>query len=107
MCLVTAELNKLREYGLKTIAMTTNGIALKRVLPKLQDAGLDQLNISLDTLVPAKFEFVTRRKGWNRVMESIDAALELGYQPVKVGLATCRIVVHIVVEDRYSTVFYF
>ncbi len=49
--------------GLKTIAMTTNGIALSRKLPKLHAAGLNLLNISLDTLVPQKFEFVTRRKG--------------------------------------------
>lgn len=64
--------------------MTTNGVTLARKLPQLKDAGLDLLNVSLDTLIPAKFEFVTRRKGWERVMEGIDTALELGYDPVKV-----------------------
>ena len=49
--------------GLKTLAMTTNGITLSRKLPQLKDAGLNLLNISLDTLVPQKFEFITRRKG--------------------------------------------
>lgn len=49
--------------GLKTIAVTTNGMNLARLLPKLKEAGLDLLNISLDTLVPAKFEFIVRRKG--------------------------------------------
>ena len=43
--------------------MTTNGITLSRKLPQLKKAGLNLLNISLDTLVPQKFEFVTRRKG--------------------------------------------
>lgn len=43
--------------------MTTNGITLARKLPQLKKAGLNLLNISLDTLVPQKFEFVTRRKG--------------------------------------------
>lgn len=43
--------------------MTTNGITLARKLPLLRDAGLNLLNISLDTLVPQKFEFITRRKG--------------------------------------------
>ncbi len=57
----TAELRKLE--GLKTIAVTTNGINLARLLPKLKDAGLDLINISLDSLVPAKFEFIVRRKG--------------------------------------------
>lgn len=70
--------------GLRTIAMTTNGITLARKLPKLKECGLTALNISLDTLVPAKFEFLTRRKGLEKVMESIKAAIELGYNPVKV-----------------------
>lgn len=49
--------------GLKTIAVTTNGINLTRLLPGLKEAGLNAINISLDTLVPAKFEFIVRRKG--------------------------------------------
>ena len=49
--------------GLETLAMTTNGITLARKLPQLKKAGLNLLNISLDTLVPQKFEFITRRKG--------------------------------------------
>ncbi|NXF06842.1 MOCS1 protein, partial [Smithornis capensis] len=53
--------NKLE--GLKTIAVTTNGINLTRLLPRLKEAGLNAINISLDTLVPAKFEFIVRRKG--------------------------------------------
>ena len=49
--------------GIETVAMTTNGIKLPRMLPRLREAGLNLLNISLDTLVPAKFEFITRRLG--------------------------------------------
>ncbi|KAI8492068.1 Molybdenum cofactor synthesis protein 1, partial [Branchiostoma belcheri] len=60
---IVSELNKLRSLGLETIAMTTNALTLKRKLPQLHKAGLNLLNISLDTLVPAKFEFITRRKG--------------------------------------------
>ncbi|XP_010414059.1 PREDICTED: cyclic pyranopterin monophosphate synthase, mitochondrial isoform X1 [Camelina sativa] len=76
--------------GLKNLAITTNGITLARKLPKLQECGLDSLNISLDTLVPAKFEFLTRRKGHDRVMKSIDTAIELGYNPVKVNCVLMR-----------------
>lgn len=54
--------------GLKTIAVTTNGINLARLLPKLKDAGVDLINISLDSLVPAKFEFIVRRKGRKKVI---------------------------------------
>jgi len=67
--------------GLETVAMTTNALVLARKLPKLKEAGLDLLNISLDTLVPAKFEFITRRKGWDKVMLGIEAAAAAGYRP--------------------------
>lgn len=74
---------------LKIVAMTTNGLTLVRQLPGLQKAGLDALNISLDTLNEEKFEKITRRKGWSRVMAAIDLALELGYNPVKVSANKC------------------
>lgn len=81
---VPGQLNELRGLGLKTLAISTNGITLAKKLPALKAAGLDLINISLDTLIPAKFEFITRRKGWNKVMEGIDSALEMGIQPLKV-----------------------
>ncbi|XP_069810937.1 molybdenum cofactor biosynthesis protein 1 isoform X2 [Dendropsophus ebraccatus] len=85
---IIAQLRKLE--GLKTIAVTTNGINLARLLPRLQEAGLDVLNVSLDTLVPAKFEFIVRRKGFHKVMEGIQRAVELGYNPVKVNCVVMR-----------------
>ncbi|PBL00412.1 molybdenum cofactor biosynthesis prote [Armillaria gallica] len=68
-------LNELRPYGLRSIAMTTNGLALPRRLPTLIDQGLTHLNISLDTLDPFKFEFMTRRRGHEAVLKALDAAL--------------------------------
>ncbi|KAJ4939226.1 hypothetical protein JOQ06_028682 [Pogonophryne albipinna] len=85
---IIAELRKLE--GLKTIAVTTNGMNLARLLPKLKDTGLDLINISLDTLVPAKFEFIVRRKGFHKVMEGIEKAIEMGYNPVKVNCVVMR-----------------
>ncbi|XP_022072396.2 molybdenum cofactor biosynthesis protein 1 isoform X1 [Acanthochromis polyacanthus] len=85
---IITELRKLE--GLKTIAVTTNGMNLARLLPKLKDAGLDLINISLDSLVPAKFEFIVRRKGFHKVMEGIDKAVELGYNPVKINCVVMR-----------------
>ena len=43
--------------------MTTNGVTLSHKIQKLREAGLGALNVSLDTLVPAKFQFISRRKG--------------------------------------------
>lgn len=88
---ICSQLSNLR--GLKTLSMTTNGIVLANKLPRLKECGLSLLNISLDTLVPAKFEFMTRRKGHERVMKSIDAAIELGYNPVKVCFTLTKYIV--------------
>ncbi|NXC02593.1 MOCS1 protein, partial [Orthonyx spaldingii] len=68
--------------GLKTIAVTTNGINLTRLLPRLKEAGLNAINISLDTLVPAKFEFIVRRKGTNLATLLILAGMCLLYLQV-------------------------
>ena len=81
-------LKTLKDCGLETVAMTTNGITLTKHLAALRDAGLDTLNISLDTLVAAKFEFITRRRGLDKVLHAIDAALEMGYRPLKVVVDT-------------------
>ncbi|XP_026857256.2 molybdenum cofactor biosynthesis protein 1 isoform X2 [Electrophorus electricus] len=85
---IIAEMRKLE--GLKTIAVTTNGMNLARLLPGLQEAGVDLLNVSLDSLVPAKFEFIVRRKGFHKVMEGIEKAIEMGYNPVKVNCVVMR-----------------
>ncbi|KAL2930314.1 GTP 3' 8-cyclase mitochondrial [Bienertia sinuspersici] len=85
ICLQLSEIK-----GLNTLAITTNGITLARKLPKLKKCGLTALNISLDTLIPAKFELMTRRKGHEKVIESINAAVALGYDPVKVNCVVMR-----------------
>ncbi|XP_048373111.1 molybdenum cofactor biosynthesis protein 1 isoform X2 [Sphaerodactylus townsendi] len=85
---IIAQLRNLE--GLQTIAITSNGINLGRMLPRLKQAGLNAINISLDTLVPAKYEFIARRKGFHKVMEGIHKAIELGYNPVKVNCVVMR-----------------
>ena len=81
---IVREMNKIEK--LESIGMTTNGITLGRKLKDLKEAGLDALNISLDTLVEAKFEFISRRRGHARVLENIYKALELGFKSVKVNV---------------------
>ena len=77
--------------GLRTLAMTTNGLVLPRMLPSLQQAGVTHFNISLDTLKPERFEKITRRAGFTRVLDAIHAAVRAGYAPVKVRM-TCGMV---------------
>lgn len=51
---------------------------------------MDLLNISLDTLKPEKYEKITRRKGWERVIMGIDLALQLEFDPVKVNCVVMK-----------------
>lgn len=68
----------------QALAMTSNGLTLAKKLPLLREAGLTHLNLSLDTLQPARFEAMTRRRGHGRVMQTLQEALRLGFDPVKV-----------------------
>lgn len=73
---------RLKEFKtLEQVGITTNGLVLTRNLVGYQRAGLDAVNISLDTLKPGKFEEITRRRGWERVIAGIDLAIQLGYKP--------------------------
>ncbi|EMD32642.1 hypothetical protein CERSUDRAFT_118672 [Gelatoporia subvermispora B] len=87
---IVARLNDLRRYGLESIGMTSNGIALARRLPALVDSGLTHLNLSLDTLDPFKFEIMTRRMGHDAVLRSLDAALSSELQSVKLNVVIIK-----------------
>lgn len=70
---------------LKTIALTTNGHNLDRLARPLRLAGLNALNVSLDSLDPEQFRQVTGSSRFSNVVRGIDAALEEGYESVKVN----------------------
>ena len=70
--------------GIRKVTLTTNGILLARQLPALLNAGLDSVNISLDTLRPEVFQRITARDGFSHVMEGLRAALDSGI-PVKLN----------------------
>ena len=71
------QIGNLRRNGLKELCITTNGVALHRKLDSMADAGLTGVNLSLDTLDPFQFQIMTRRKGFDAVMRSIDRILEM------------------------------
>ncbi len=76
--------------GLETLALTTNGLLLPKKLEALQQAGLNLLNISLDTLRPDRFEQITQRRGFDLVLRAIGDAIARGYDPVKVNCVVMR-----------------
>jgi len=76
--------------GLRDIGLTTNGILLAPAARALRDAGLERINISLDTMDAAKFERLTRRPGLEQVIEGTLAAKEVGFDPVKINAVAMR-----------------
>lgn len=71
--------------GIKDIAMTTNGILLAQNAEKLKNAGLNRVNISLDTLNPDKFKEITRGGNLSDVLKGIKAAIHYGLTPIKIN----------------------
>ncbi|MEU4995635.1 GTP 3',8-cyclase MoaA [Streptomyces sp. NPDC021622] len=67
------------------MSLTTNGIGLKRTAAALKAAGLDRVNVSLDTLRPDVFKTLTRRDRHKDVLEGLQAARDAGLTPVKVN----------------------
>jgi cyclic pyranopterin phosphate synthase len=75
--------------GLRHLAMTTNGTLLAPCARQLKSAGLDSLNISLDTLDPERYRHLTRVGEIEGVLEGIEAALREGF-PVKINMVVLQ-----------------
>jgi cyclic pyranopterin phosphate synthase len=71
-------------------AMTTNGVGLDRLAQPLADAGLDRVNVSLDTVDPREFADLTRRDRLHDVEAGLKAAAAAGLTPVKVNAVAMR-----------------
>lgn len=67
------------------IALTTNGATLRNIAVVLRDAGLDRINVSLDSLIPERFFAMTRRDELHNVLAGIAEARNAGFSPVKVN----------------------
>ena len=72
------------------LSLTTNGLSLARLAVPLRDAGLDRVNISLDTLSRDRFVQLTRRDRLDDVLAGLSAAAEAGLTPVKVNAVLMR-----------------
>ncbi len=75
---------------LKDLAMTTNGVLLAEHAQALYDAGLHRVTVSLDTLRPERFKALTRRDSHEKVLSGIEAAVRVGFKPVKIDTVVSR-----------------
>jgi GTP 3',8-cyclase len=76
--------------GLKKLALTTNGVFLAGRAESLRAAGIQFINISLDTLNPERFSQITLRQDFARVMDGIEAALAAGFSPLKLNVVVMK-----------------
>ena len=88
--LVRADLPKLikmlsRIGGIQELSLTTNGTLLKNYALELRQAGLSRINLSLDTLKPDRFRYITRLGRLKDVLEGISAAKKAGFDPIKIN----------------------
>lgn len=65
--------------GIETVGITTNGILIPEKIDSLAEAGLDCVNISLDTLRSDRFEEITRRQGLEKVLDAIELCCDRGF----------------------------
>ncbi len=80
LCRRAAEIDGIRE-----ICLTTNGVLLPKLARPLREAGVNRLNISLDTLDPEKYRYITRIGDLSGAMEGIEASLDAGFDKVKIN----------------------
>ncbi len=76
--------------GIEEISMTTNGLLLPRMAADLREAGLDRINVSIDTLDPVRFKFMTRGGRLDLVLAGIEEAERVGIGPIKLNTVVVR-----------------
>ncbi len=88
---IVAFLSKLAAIpGLRHLALTTNGLRLAEMAADLRRAGVQRLNVSLDSLNPQTFSDITRGGDLSRVLAGLDAAEEAGFPPPKINCVIMR-----------------
>ena len=94
---------KIASLGFKDISMTTNGTMLEKYAKGLKDAGLDRVNVSLDTLNRETYEFITRKDYLESAKSGILKAVEVGMYPVKINM----VIMKDINQNEIKDMFYF
>ena len=93
---------KIASLDFKDISLTTNGVLLEKYAKDLKDAGLDRINVSLDTLNPDTYKFVTKMDYLNEAKTGILNAVEVGLYPVKINMVIMKDINQNEVKDMFE-----
>ena len=99
---IVETVRKISSLDFKDISMTTNGILLEKYAQDLRDAGLDRVNVSLDTLNRETFEFITQKDYLEDAKRGILKAVEVGLYPVKINMVIMKDVNQNEIDDMFE-----
>ena len=87
---IVETVEKIASLDFKDISMTTNGILLEKYAEDLKNAGLDRVNVSLDTLDRKTYEMITKKDYLEDAKKGILKAVEVGFYPVKINMVIMK-----------------
>ena len=99
---IVEAVEKIASLGFKDVSMTTNGILLEKYAQDLKDAGLDRVNVSLDTLNRETFEFITKKDYLEDAKRGIIKAVEVGLYPVKINMVIMKDINQNEIDDMFE-----
>jgi cyclic pyranopterin phosphate synthase len=76
--------------GIRDLSMTTNGILLEKFAGEIADAGLDRVNVSIDSFKPERYREITKGGSLSSVMRGLEAAKKAGLFPIKINMVVLR-----------------
>ena len=94
--------DKISSLDFKDISLTTNGVLLEKYAKDLKEAGLDRVNVSLDTLNRDTYKFVTNMDYLNEAKTGILKAVEVGLYPVKINMVVMKDINQNEVKDMFE-----
>ena len=92
---------KIASLDFKDISMTTNGILLEKYAQDLKDAGLNRVNVSLDTLDRKTYEIITKKDYLEDAKKGIIKAVEVGLYPVKINMVIMKDINQDEIDDMF------
>ena len=94
--------SKISIIGFNDISITTNGILLEKYAKDLKEAGLDRVNVSLDTLNPETYEFITKKDYLEAAKKGILKSVEVGLYPVKINMVIMKDINEHEIKDMFN-----
>ena len=95
-------ISKISEIGFKDISLTTNGILLEKYAKQLKNAGLDRVNVSLDTLDSTTYKIITKKDHLESAKKGILKSVEAGLDPVKINMVIMKDINEHEIKDMFN-----